>query len=126
VLERKIVPEFYTRDASGIPRAWVARIRASMAGLAPRFSSNRMMREYVEQHYLPAASALRRRSGQDGKLARELSAWANTLERHWHELRFGNVRVGSEADGLGFEVSVHLGSIPHDIPARHDRGRDLR
>ncbi len=57
LLEREVIPEFYTRDESGIPTAWVARMRESMARLTPRFSANRTVREYTEQHYLPAATA---------------------------------------------------------------------
>lgn len=57
LLEREVIPEFYTRDESGIPTAWVKRMRESMARLTPRFSANRTVREYTEQHYLPAATA---------------------------------------------------------------------
>ena len=115
LLEREIIPEFYARDAQGIPRAWVERIRASMANLAPSFSSNRMMREYVERHYLPAASAFRRRSADGARLARELGAWTETLERHWSEVRFGEVNVSPERDGWSFEAHVYLGAIPADM-----------
>ena len=44
LLEREVVPQFYTRDENGIPAAWVARVRESMARLTPRFSSNRAVR----------------------------------------------------------------------------------
>ena len=53
LLEQEVVPAFYTRDADGIPTAWVARMRESMAQLTPRFSANRTVREYTEQ-LLPA------------------------------------------------------------------------
>ena len=115
LLEQEIIPEFYARDAQGIPRAWVERIRASMANLAPSFSSNRMMREYVERHYLPAASAFRRRSVDGARLARELGAWTETLERHWSEVRFGDVNVSPERDGWSFEAQVYLGAVPADM-----------
>ncbi len=58
ILEQEVIPEFYDRDAGGLPRNWLARIRTSMAQLTPKFSSNRMMREYVEEYYVPAASDL--------------------------------------------------------------------
>ena len=118
LLEQEIIPEFYARDAQGIPRAWVERIRASMANLAPSFSSNRMMREYVERHYLPAASAFQRRSADGARLARELGAWTETLERHWSEVRFGDVNVSRERDGWRFEAQVYLGAVPADMVRR--------
>jgi len=57
LLEREVIPEFYTRDESGIPTAWVKRMRESMTRLTPRYSATRTVREYTEQHYLRAASA---------------------------------------------------------------------
>jgi len=45
--------EFYTRGENGIPAAWVARMRESMARLTPVFAASRAVREYLEQHYLP-------------------------------------------------------------------------
>ena len=57
LLEREVIPEFYARDEQGIPTAWVARMRESMARLTPRFSANRTVRESAEQHCLPALPA---------------------------------------------------------------------
>ena len=54
LLEQEVIPAFYTRNATGIPTAWVARMRESMARLTPHFSANRAVREYTEQYYLPA------------------------------------------------------------------------
>jgi len=115
LLEREVIPGFYTRDAQGIPRAWVARVRASMASLAPQFSSNRMMSEYVERHYVPAASAFRRRSADAASLAREVTSWAETLERHWSEVRFGEVKASQDGDRWCFEAQVYLGSVSAEM-----------
>jgi starch phosphorylase len=112
LLEEEIVPLFYDRDAAGLPRAWVARIRASMARLAPRFSSNRMLRDYVHDLYLDAAAAGRRRRADGGRLAKELAAWARQVRARWDGVRFGPVRVERAADGWRFEVHVELGEIP--------------
>ena len=70
LLEREVIPEFYTRDEHGIPTAWVKRMRESMARLTPRFSANRTVREYTEQHYLPAAAAYRTRAADNGAVGR--------------------------------------------------------
>jgi starch phosphorylase len=61
-LEQEVTPAFYVRDEKGIPTAWVARMRESMAGLTPRFDAGRTVRQYAEQHYLPAAGAYRARA----------------------------------------------------------------
>ena len=66
LLEREVIPEFYTRDDQGIPTAWVRRMRESMARLTPRFSASRAVCEYTEERYLPAAAAYRQRAADDG------------------------------------------------------------
>jgi starch phosphorylase len=114
VLEREVVPEFYARDEGGLPRSWIARTRASMSSLAPRFSANRMVREYVERLYLPALDPLRRRTGDGGATVRSLLAWRTALERDWHSIRFGNVDVQSVDDRWSFRVQVYLGEVEPD------------
>ena len=78
LLEREVIPEFYTRDENGIPTAWVARMRESMARLTPRFSANRTVREYTEQHYLPAAAAYRERAADKGAVGRQMVDWQHS------------------------------------------------
>ena len=57
VLERRIVPLFYDRKPRSVPRGWVRRIRSSLKTLGPKVSATRMLREYVEWAYDPAANA---------------------------------------------------------------------
>jgi glycogen phosphorylase len=114
-LEHRIIPEFYDRDQDGLPRKWIDRVRASMSILTPNFSSNRMMREYVERAYLPAAKAYRARIARDAGLARELNDWQCTLEENWKGLRFGDVRVESSGENHVFEVAIHCGDLDPDL-----------
>ncbi len=55
LLEEQIVPAFYERDKRGVPPAWLDHMRAAMASSIWEFSTSRMLQEYVEQLYLPAA-----------------------------------------------------------------------
>jgi starch phosphorylase len=55
VLERDVVPTYYDRDSSGIPRRWVAMMRASIRRLAPEYSAGRMVLDYFNEAYAPAA-----------------------------------------------------------------------
>ena len=111
LLEQEVLPAFYGRDADGIPRRWVARMRASMARLAPRFSSNRMVQEYVQDIYVPAAEAYRRRVADEGKGARELREWEGNLVRHWSGIRLGDLEAWNEPGGWSFMVALYLGEI---------------
>ena len=107
----QVVPEFYDRDSGGMPRAWLARIRRSMAVLTPRFSATRMLHDYLEQAYLPAAAALRRRLADGAAAATAMRAWERRLHRGWRSLHIGASDVAAEADGWSFLVPVYLGEI---------------
>jgi starch phosphorylase len=111
LLEGEVIPEFYARNESGIPTAWVRRMRESMARLTPRFSADRTVREYTEQHYLPAATAYHLRIANYGAVGRQIVDWQHEVEWKWGSLRFGDVRVGTNADNHVFEVEIFL----HDL-----------
>jgi starch phosphorylase len=111
LLEREVIPEFYTRDEQGIPTAWVARMRESMARLTPRFSANRTVREYTEQHYLSAAGAYRERAVDKGATGMQLVNWQRTMEQNWSNLRFGEIKVASDGEKHVFEIQVYFSGL---------------
>jgi starch phosphorylase len=116
LLEKEVIPEFYDRDPKGIPVAWVARIRESMARLTPRFSANRTVREYTEQYYIPAAVAYRKRAADKGTMGAQVVNWLRALEKYWSDLRFGEVKVTSGGGKHQFEVQVYFGGLdPHAV-----------
>ena len=112
LLENTVVPLFYERNEAGIPVAWTAMVRASMTRLTPRYSSERMMQEYMEKLYRPAAQAFRRRSAEGARLANELLAWQARLEEGWKDLRLGRMTVIREGDMWDFSVEAYLGELP--------------
>jgi len=114
VLEREVIPEFYTRDEHGIPRGWVARMRESMARLTPVFSTNRVVRQYTEEHYLSAAAAFRQRADNRGSMGADLVAWQAGLAKHWSALRFGPATVEQQGEQCLFRVQVLFGDIDPD------------
>jgi starch phosphorylase len=116
LLEQAVVPEFYERRETGMPIAWINRMRESMARLTPRFSANRAVREYTERHYLPAAAAYRQRAADHGGLARQIAAWRGALDQKWDSLRFGSVRVNTGPNVHEIEVELFLhGMDPHAV-----------
>jgi len=114
LLEREVVPEFYTRDKEGIPTAWVRRMRESMARLTPDFSANRTVREYTEQYYLPAAVAYRQRFAEKGAAGREVVDWRHSLEEKWATLHFGEVKVETRGEQHVFDVQIYLNDLDPD------------
>jgi len=115
LLEREVIPEFYTRDEQGIPAAWVNRMRESMARLTPRFSTNRAVCEYTGQHYLPAAAAYRERAADKGAIGVELVGWRHALEKQWAALRFGEVSLETAGEQHVFEAQVYLDDLDPEV-----------
>jgi len=111
LLEREVIPEFYSRNSEGIPTAWVARMRKSMATLTPQFSADRAVREYTEQHYIPGATAYRERAANKGALGRQIVAWQRAVEQAWPALRFGAVKAETRDGQHYFEVEVYLNGL---------------
>jgi starch phosphorylase len=116
LLEQQVIPEFYDRDPSGIPAAWVNRMRESMARLTPRFSASRTVCEYTEEHYLPAAAEYRARAGEKGAVGKQIVDWKHSLDEKWAALHLGEVKVETHDDQLAFELEVGLGDLdPHSV-----------
>lgn len=111
LLEQQIIPCFYERDAEDIPRRWLQLMRTSMAQLTPRFSTNRMLRDYLDNYYLPAAQQYQQRMAKQGGLAQELRHWQQHLARHWHEIHLGKLAIAEKAGDWLAEAQVYLGGI---------------
>jgi starch phosphorylase len=129
LLEHEVVPLFYQRGADGLPRGWVQRMKTSMKELCPTFNSNRMVRQYTEQYYLPARAHSERICRTDLDGARRLADWRRVVTENWGRLKL----VGVEADlaeetvvGATGRVKAWLESaplLPQDIAIEVVYGR---
>ena len=119
LLERQIIPEFYHRDAAGLPRGWIARMKHSIASVSAFFNTNRMVAEYAERWYTPAAGS-HARLAQDGCAgAKELTAALARLRASWHEIAVESVdsQIGRSVKighAGAVKAVVHLGDLSPD------------
>jgi starch phosphorylase len=111
LLEQEVIPEFYARDERGIPKGWVGRIRESLARLTPLFSTNRVVRQYTEEHYLSAALAFKDRAKNRGAAVADLLEWQSQLARYWSTVRFGSATVQQKQGEFIFQVQVVLNGL---------------
>lgn len=114
LLENEIIPEFFERDVSGVPRKWVHRMRESMAHLTPLFSGNRMLREYLESYYLPLARRYQSRVENNAVRARNLSLWQQRLLRHLADARIEGPVWTPAADGWQVSALAYLDGLNVD------------
>ncbi len=121
LLEKEIVPRFYDRGSDGLPRRWIATMKASMRTCCPVFSTNRMVREYAERFYLPAAERWHRFTQDTYKVTREVTAWRQKLLQRWNEIQIGEVKadlpeIATVGNKLPVEAQVRLGSVePNEV-----------
>jgi starch phosphorylase len=106
LLEQQVIPEFYDRGAQGLPPKWLGRVRESMATLTPEFSASRAIREYTNDHYLPAAAGYKARAANDGKLGIGLLQWQRRIAEQWGGLRFGDVTQETKQGRHRFRIPV--------------------
>ncbi len=114
LLEQQVVPEFYDRDAQGIPSRWLERVRESMATLTPEFSASRAIREYTNDHYLPAAEGYNERAANYGKLGVDVLQWQRSIAEQWNTLLFGKVMAETKDGQHQFHISVVPGGLHPD------------
>lgn len=113
-LENQVVPEFYSRDSDGLPRNWLNRMLASMTTLTTKFSSHRMVQDYVRRAYLPATEAYLARLADSAASSRSLLAWHTRLDDFFPDIRFGETSVHLTNGQFRFEVQAYLGDLQTD------------
>ncbi|MFF9343126.1 MULTISPECIES: alpha-glucan family phosphorylase [unclassified Streptomyces] len=129
LIERRVAPRFYDRAADGVPVAWTAMVRRTLADLGPKVLADRMVREYVERLYVPAAAA---RRALTPDRARELAAWKARVRAAWPGVSVDHVEIGDDLAEAGAElgatpvvrVRVALGGLsPDDVEVQAVTGR---
>ncbi|WP_432058917.1 glycosyltransferase family 1 protein [Streptomyces sp. bgisy022] len=127
LLEQRVTPRFYERGESGLPDRWLEMVRHTLGSLGPKVLAGRMVREYVERLYAPAASAQR---AMDPGTARELAAWKARVRSAWPRVSVDHVET-SDAEAtaelgttLALRVRVNLGDLgPDDVEVQAVSGR---
>ena len=110
LLQKSVAPKFYERDEHGVPRRWIEMVRHTVQTLGPKVLASRMVRDYVESYYLPAAQSLRRTVTVDGDgqvafdPARELAAYRRRAFEAWPQINITDV------DSTGLPDTPVLGS----------------
>jgi len=133
MLENEAVPLFYTRSADNLPRAWIRRVKNSIKWISPRFSTHRMVTEYISRFYTPASGKWSYLTAENMSKAKELAKWKSNMKAAWREIavsavdieldngehrvqfdpRQSQLRVGSQ---LNINALVKLGKVrPDDV-----------
>ena len=115
LLESKIAPLYYDRNAQGYSEGWVKISKASMKSCIPKYNAQRMVRDYITNFYSPASRQNKKLCADDYKGALELAAWKAKVNSTWHSVsmrRIDNAKKSlMSGDSLRIEVAARLGEL---------------
>ena len=130
LIEGSVAPRFYDRDDEGLPTRWLEMVRHTLGTLGPKVLASRMVTDYVEQLYVPAALSGRAMSGAGFDGARDLAAWKERVHAGWDDVRIDHVESGGLGDSpqvgevLHVRAYVSLGTLsPSDVDVQVVHGR---
>ncbi len=109
LLEKEVIPLFYDRDKEGISYGWVAMMKNSIRYLAPVFSADRMVKQYVERFYLPAMAHYNRVAENGFARAKALVAWKQRVREAWPEVRVVEVEHEASSDFVPVTLTLAAG-----------------
>ncbi|MBF2065227.1 MAG: alpha-glucan family phosphorylase [Calothrix sp. C42_A2020_038] len=119
LLEKEVVPLFYDRDADGLPRRWVAKMKDAIRLNCPFFNTARMVREYAQRAYFSASDRYHNLTANTYAPAKELADWKDKLRNSWFNIRIKDINVSSGTDILvnqtvNVTAKVDLASLNKD------------
>ena len=123
LLEKEIIPLFYTRTGDDLPRPWITKMKTAMRAIGPEYNTNRMVRQYTEDLYLPARQHAESLLENNLERTKQLTAWKLHMRSHWNTLKILDVKLNThESFKVGDECVVHawmdMGKLtPDDISA---------
>ncbi|MFJ8280305.1 glycosyltransferase family 1 protein [Streptomyces griseoviridis] len=127
LLEQRVAPRFYERGRTGLPDRWIEMVRQTLTLLGPKVLAGRMVREYVERLYTPAAHAHR---AMTPDTARALAGWKERVRAAWPGVRVDHVETTTATptaelgSTLGLRVRVALAGLgPEDVEVQAVSGR---
>ena len=118
LLENQIIPLYYAKPDGKLPLAWLQLMRESIRSVTPVFNTHRMVKEYTERLYIPAAKSNADFSREGCTAAVQLSQWKTKIRKDWSQVRINEVEVGNQdrqnipvGESLHLRARVHLGPV---------------
>jgi starch phosphorylase len=118
LLENQIIPLYYAKPDGKLPLAWLQLMRESIRSVTPAFNTHRMVKEYTERLYIPAAKSHGDFAVDACAAALELSQWKSNIRKDWSQIKVNDVEVGNQdrqnipvGESLHLRARVHLGPV---------------
>ena len=118
ILEREIIPMYYSHGSNGYSREWVHTIKNSIAKIAPHYTMKRQLDDYYTKFYTPQSNRFKLLSADNNKVAKDIAAWKELVASRWD-----NIKVVS-ADLTQFEGNIISGKTYHAQVVVDEQGLD--
>ena len=118
ILEREIIPMYYSHGSNGYSREWVHTIKNSIAKIAPHYTMKRQLDDYYTKFYTPQSNRFKLLSADNNKVAKDIAAWKELVASRWY-----NIKVVS-ADLTQFEGNIISGKTYHAQVVVDEQGLD--
>lgn len=116
ILEREIVPCYYSRGSDMLPRDWIAMMKASMERLCPFFNTDRMVQDYTRKLYVPARMHYENLTRDQYARSRDMAQWCRRVTEKWKQISITRIDVQNGrkryvGESLPVQVYVRLGEL---------------
>jgi starch phosphorylase len=120
LIETHVRPLYYDRGDDGVPARWLEMVRHTLTAMGPKLTATRMVSDYVEKLYAPAARSSARVVANDYAGARELAEWRGRVAEHWNGVKVAHVESAGIGDTpelgatINVRAEVNLGGLTPD------------
>jgi starch phosphorylase len=119
LLEKDVIPLFYSRTENDLPKGWIAMMKSSIRSICPMFNTDRMVAEYTDRFYVRAGERSRQLATDNYQRARDLAAWQQRMEAMWSGLEVESVEAETDRDlvvnsALSVRALVRMGELSPD------------
>ena len=121
LIEKEVMPLFYERDADGLPRPWITKMKAAIRYNCPFFNTARMVREYALRAYFPASDRYHKLTANQYAPAKDLAHWKANLIDRWFNIKIEDINVSEPDDiqvnqTIAVKTRVNLATLtPDDV-----------
>lgn len=122
MLENEIIPLYFAKNSKGYSPEWIQYIKRSIGEIAPHFTMQRMIEDYISRFYAPEAARSAKLAKDDFKLAKEIVAWKENVASKWDGIKVFDIKM--QGDMLENGVTGHKDKIEIIIDT-NGIGRDL-
>jgi phosphorylase/glycogen(starch) synthase len=115
ILEQEVIPAFYDRMESGIPVEWIKMVKNSIAKIAPKFTTSRMINDYIRRYYQKLYKRTQLIKEDDYEMAKKISSWKKRIARAWQNINVLEVSVFNKGTEVFSISKVYEGKVVLDL-----------